>query len=97
VTAERSFTIGAKDVAKLIRHDRSAGWFYAHRASLERAGFPKKDPLLGGWSRPAVELWLAKRAGTVAESADDQERQAMREAINAQRTRRHAVRHQPTR
>jgi hypothetical protein len=47
---------------------------------LERAGFPK-NVLLGGWSRAGIEQWFAKRAGIVAQSSDDQERERMREAI----------------
>jgi predicted DNA-binding transcriptional regulator AlpA len=92
VSAERQHIVRSREIAKML--DRSAGWFYAHRDKLERAGFPKKDALLGGWSRAAIEVWLAKRAGLVAQSADDQERESMREAINARKAKRHAVRHQ---
>jgi predicted DNA-binding transcriptional regulator AlpA len=51
----------SQDVAALLDH--SAGWFYANKPDLEAAGFPKKDDLLGGWNRLAVEQWLAKRSG----------------------------------
>ena len=42
---------------------RSLSWFWEHRSELEANGFPKRDPLIGGWSRLAVGRWEAKRAG----------------------------------
>lgn len=42
-------------------HERSVTWFYAHREELEAAGHPKRDPLHGGWWRPAVKEWLDNR------------------------------------
>jgi hypothetical protein len=42
---------------------------------------------LGGWSRAGIEQWLAKRAGIVAQSSDDQERERMREAIETRAAR----------
>jgi predicted DNA-binding transcriptional regulator AlpA len=92
---EEGHVLTARRVAVLI--GRSVSWFYAHRKDLERAGFPKKDRLVGGWYRTAVEDWLVKRAGTVERFAQEDERQEMRDAIYAQRARRHALRHQPTR
>lgn len=95
MSAERKHIVSARVAAEMIGH--KVTWFYMHRGSLERAGFPRKDDLLGGWSRAAIEHWLAKRAGLVAQSVEDQERQLMREAINARKTERHAVRYQQTR
>lgn len=85
--------ITAKDVADILGA-RSAGWFYQHRKSLERAGFPAKDHLLGGWHRSAVETWVAKRSGVVESLSLDAERRAMRGAIHERaERRRHALRH----
>jgi predicted DNA-binding transcriptional regulator AlpA len=72
---------------------RSTTWFYQHRRALEKAGFPAKDALLGGWHRPAVEAWLAKRAGIAESLSVDAERDAMRGDVHAQAERRHALRH----
>jgi len=84
--------VPARAVARIM--GRSAAWFYGHRTALEKHGFPMKDRLLGGWHRPAVEAWLAKRAGTVESLTLEAERQAGREGIHAQAARRrHAVRH----
>lgn len=38
-------------------------WFADRRAQLERAGFPRKDDLLGGWDREAIDAWLDERSG----------------------------------
>jgi predicted DNA-binding transcriptional regulator AlpA len=61
---------------------RSPSWFYAHRASLEQTGFPKRDPLLGRWHRAAVESWLARRAGVKAIPASPPSSK-LRQAIDA--------------
>ena len=90
-TAPMPLVISARQVALLIRA-RSAAWFYEHRPALEKQGFPAKDDLLGGWHRPAVEAWLAKRAGTVESLSLDAERAAGRASIHAQRERRLALR-----
>ena len=42
---------------------RGLSWWYEHRAELEAAGFPKRDDLIGGWSRLAIGRWEAERAG----------------------------------
>ena len=68
---------------------RSLAWFYAHRAELEKAGFPKRDKLLAGWHRAAIEAWLAHRAG-VAPCSYSGDKEALRRAIDA---RKDAVRH----
>jgi predicted DNA-binding transcriptional regulator AlpA len=47
---------------------RKVRWFYVHRAELEKEGFPKRDKLLGGWLRQAVQQWLDKRSGAVPQS-----------------------------
>jgi hypothetical protein len=41
---------------------RSETWLAEHRAELEREGFPRPDPLLGGYDRVAVDLWLDQRS-----------------------------------
>jgi len=84
VSAEPRHIVRSCAIAQMLGH--SVGWFYAHRDALERAGFPKND-LLGGWSRAGIEQWLAKRAGIVAQSSDDQERERMREAIETRAAR----------
>jgi predicted DNA-binding transcriptional regulator AlpA len=83
--AEPRHIVRSRAIAQMLGH--SVGWFYAHREKLERAGLPKKDTLLGGWGRAAIEHWLAQRAGLAAQSADDQERERMREAIKARAAR----------
>lgn len=42
---------------------RGEEWFRKNRAALERAGFPRRDPLLDGWDAAAIEAWLDRRAG----------------------------------
>ncbi len=42
---------------------RGPTWFYEHKLELEADGFPKRDTLIGGWNRIAVEAWFAGRAG----------------------------------
>ena len=54
------------DVRTLLREvfgGRGLSWWYEHRAELEAAGFPKRDDLIGGWSRLAIGRWEAERAG----------------------------------
>ena len=80
--------VGPRAVAQLI--GKSAGWFYAHRAELEALGFPKKDLVLGGWHKPAIEAWLARRAGIVQASPLEEERE---KAYAALRGRGLALRH----
>ena len=46
--AERRHIVRSREIAQMLGH--SVGWFYAHRENRERAGFPKKDALLGGSS-----------------------------------------------
>lgn len=58
--------LDATSVAALF--GRSASWFRMKREDLEAAGFPKKDPLLGGWLAAAVQAWLDQRAGAVVPS-----------------------------
>ena len=58
--------INARGVASLL--GRTAGWFYAHRAELERDGLPAKDPIMRGWYEPAVKAWLDRRSGVVPAS-----------------------------
>jgi hypothetical protein len=41
---------------------RSETWFAEHRVELESEGFPRPDPLLGGYDRVAVDLWLDRRS-----------------------------------
>lgn len=60
---ENSLVIKAKAVAEML------GWttensFRAHRAELEKNGFPAKLPGIDGWSRPAVERWIATNGAT---------------------------------
>src|SRR5690348_1284897 len=84
--------IRAPEVARLMGH--SAGWFYGHRAELEKQGFPPKDGLLGGWHKAAVTDWLARRGGVIEQLALDEEREAGRAAIREQaQRRRNALRH----
>ena len=41
---------------------RSPTWLAENRAILEAQGFPRPDPLLGGYDRLAVDLWLDGRS-----------------------------------
>ena len=77
--------IGGHAVARLI--GRSPSWFYEHRVELEKAGFPRRDDLLGGWHQEAITAWLARRAGTAAPSAagDDPLQRAIDAHANALR------------
>ncbi len=45
------------------RFNRSQTWFYKHLPRLRQLGFPKRDPIVGGWDRVTVEAWLDRRAG----------------------------------
>lgn len=60
----RSEILPAAQVAAL--HERSTTWFYAHLPALLAAGHPRRDDLLGGWHRRAVQDWLDKRARETA-------------------------------
>lgn len=48
-------------VANYLGHGEQ--WFADRRADLERAGFPRRDDLLGGWDREAIDAWLDERSG----------------------------------
>jgi predicted DNA-binding transcriptional regulator AlpA len=84
LSAEPRHIVRSRAIAQMLGH--SVGWFYAHSDALEKAGFPKKT-LLGGWSRAAIEQWLTRRAGLVAQSSDDRERERAWKAINARKAR----------
>jgi hypothetical protein len=62
-TADRlgadSLVLSPNGIASLFRKSKS--WFYLHRQELEEAGFPTRDPLLGGWSATAVFEWFDLR------------------------------------
>ena len=62
------------------RLNRGLEWFRQHRVELERAGFPMKDKLLGGWDSKAIERWMDARSGLdLPESlAESQALQALR-------------------
>lgn len=60
-------------VAALL--NMSHGTFARRESDLVKEGFPKRDPLLGGWNLRAVHRWLDARASGVRElPADDDER-----------------------
>lgn len=42
---------------------RSSSWFRRNLPKLEKAGFPKRDDLVGGWNVHAVMAWVSNRAG----------------------------------
>jgi len=70
----RTPALGAKilsgaQVAALLGH--SPKWFRQNRLKLQRAGFPKKDELLGGWHELAVNRWLAARADSTVTNDED--------------------------
>jgi len=48
---------------------RSPTWLAENRAQLEAEGFPRPDPLLGGYDRMAVDLWLDRRSGILCTAA----------------------------
>lgn len=79
--------LSAPAVAALLEH--STPWFYKHRAKLEKDRFPKRDALLGGWHRAAVEQWLARRAGVRPPSTSEGP-SGLQRAIDA---RKNALRH----
>jgi predicted DNA-binding transcriptional regulator AlpA len=70
----------ARDIAAMA--GRSVGWFYARRRELEGEGFPRRDDLLGGWHKSAVEQWFARRAGAASPSPSPA-KQRLRRAIDA--------------
>jgi hypothetical protein len=41
---------------------RSPTWLAENRSQLEAEGFPRPDPLLGGYDIRAVDLWLDHRS-----------------------------------
>jgi hypothetical protein len=56
-------------VACRLGHGES--WLRAQRPELERQGFPRPDPLLGGTDADAVDLWLDRRSGIIDSSGSD--------------------------
>lgn len=78
--------MSAREIAQRIGF--SVAWFYEHRKKLEAGGMPKRDDLLGGWHRSAIERWLAIRAGeapTSPPSAKDRLRKSIDAHANALR------------
>lgn len=63
----RGSVTNAAGVAEMIG-GYSEAWFYEHREKLEAEGCPKRDALLGGWHRAAVQAWLDRRAGVAPQS-----------------------------
>ncbi len=59
--------LNAAQVAGRLRKKDS--WFYAHRAELEKDGFPEKLNDLGGWDSAAIDAWLDRKSG-LAHAAD---------------------------
>ncbi len=52
-----------KTINELLKlFDRGPTWWWEHREELEKAGFPQRDPVVGGWPRAAAENWIAERA-----------------------------------
>lgn len=41
---------------------RSPSWLAENRMQLDAEGFPRPDPLLGGYDRCAVDTWLDRRS-----------------------------------
>lgn len=41
--------------------NRSKNWLCKERSTLERAGFPRKDPLIGLTCAADVHAWIARR------------------------------------
>lgn len=80
--------ISAREAAGIIGH--SISWLYKHKAKLEAQGFPKRDDLLGGWPRVAVEGWVARRMG-ISPSSPSAGKDRLRRAIDA---RKNALRHE---
>jgi predicted DNA-binding transcriptional regulator AlpA len=62
--------LNAGQVARMLGHSRN--WFNAHLPQLRRAGFPKRDQLLGGWHAAAVQRWIDSRIEECAPSGDDE-------------------------
>ena len=48
---------------------RSPTWLAENRAQLEAEGFPRPDPLLGGYDRCAVDFWLDQRSDILRPNA----------------------------
>lgn len=71
----QSKILSAAQVAAVLDH--SAAWFRRNLPRLQRAGFPKRDILLGGWHEAAVLRWKAERIeGTVPDGDDELIRRA---------------------
>jgi predicted DNA-binding transcriptional regulator AlpA len=85
-TEKPAYIIRPREIAAML--GRKQAWFYANREELEKAGFPKKDKLLGGWSRLAIEQWLARRAGIAVQSSVDEAKAALRRGIAEAKARR---------
>jgi hypothetical protein len=49
---------------------RSPGWFYAHREEMERAGFPKRIPIVDKYHGGAVQAWIDKNGGKLPDNAN---------------------------
>ena len=43
------------------RLGRDYRWFSRNKASLEKEGFPKRDPIVGQWIKADVDAWIARR------------------------------------
>lgn len=54
------------------RLNMGARSFKEKRPELEKQGFPKFDPLLGGWDSRAIELWLDARSGIALPANSDE-------------------------
>lgn len=42
---------------------RSASWLADHSGELEKAGFPKPLPLVGGYDKQAIDRWIDGLSG----------------------------------
>lgn len=42
---------------------RSASWLADHSGKLEKAGFPKPLPLVGGYDKQAIDRWIDRLSG----------------------------------
>ena len=56
------------------RFNRGQEWFRLNRTRLEKAGFPKKDDLLGGWDADAIDRWWDERSGLLEPANDGEAR-----------------------
>lgn len=78
---EVSEVLSAKDVAAMF--GKCPSWFYQKKTVLESQGFPKRDLLLGGWSRIAVKGWFDRRAGVAPASPFAQRTREIKERASA--------------